>query len=345
MLMISAVLVFGACGKKEIEDTDADQATETAEAELTELGAYKGIEVEAVNMEATEEEIQSRLDYFQKSVFLEEIEGRTTVEEGDIVNIAYVGRVDGEEFEGGSSESHDLEIGSGAFIDGFEEGLIGKEKGGTYDLDLQFPEEYTEELAGKAVVFEVTVNKIQKEVNGELTDEFVEKHLGYESVEAYKEAIIADIEAYKVENKDTLWEENVVWAVIDNSTFANEADEVAELADSMMANYEYYAMMYGMDMESFVFMSMGLSLEEFEEECNLYANYTVKKELILSAIAKAEGLTYTDDEYTAQAETVMASYGYETLEELEEAVGKEVIAEGILQDKALVFLLENAVEK
>lgn len=178
VLALAGVLTLAAAcgGKKEVEDNEAPKEVETEVAEykskVVKLGNYKGVKAEAVSTEVTEEELQAEIDALLAFYpATKPVEGKTVIEDGDTVNIDFVGRLDGEAFEGGSSQNqgYDLTIGSGSFIAGFEEGLIGKEIGNTYDLPLTFPDPYkpNPDLSGKDVVFEVTVHEIIEYVDAE----------------------------------------------------------------------------------------------------------------------------------------------------------------------------------
>lgn len=354
VLVLSMMLAFAGCSKKETNEAAASTegkgtVVETGTTELLKLGNYKGVEVEASDVEVTEDEVQDQVEYdLESNAYLQEIEGKTVIEEGDIVNIDYRGLIDGEEFEGGTSGEggYDLEIGSGLFIEGFEDQLIGKELGGSYDLDLQFPEDYgKEELNGKPVIFEVTVNKIQERLVPELTDEFVQEKMGYDSVDAYREGVRQELESAKLDEAQSLKEYNVLSAVIGNSEFELAADEVEALKSSMVETYESYASVYGMDMDTFLAIFMGgTTMEDFEAECERTAEFRIKSNLIIDAVAEEEGITVSDEEYTQEAEKIMGDYGFDTLEDFEGQYTKEAIMENVRYNKTLNFLVGQAVE-
>ena len=170
-------------GEPEIKDV-------TIETDNIIVGQYKGVEIEKVEVEAvTDEDIEDALnELVDEYTTTEDVTDRTDVQDGDIANIDYVGKIDGVEFEGGADEGFDLEIGSGTFIDGFEEGLIGAKVGDTVDVKVTFPDPYENntDLSGKEAVFTVTVNSIQAEVVPELTDAFVAENTDYTTIEEYR---------------------------------------------------------------------------------------------------------------------------------------------------------------
>lgn len=213
------------------------------------------------------------------------------VESGDTVNIDFLGKIDGEAFEGGSAEGYPLTIGSGTFIEGFEDSIIGHKIGETFDWEGTFPEDYPQEnLAGADVVFTITVNSISVEEVPELTDELV-KTLSEDSttVAEYKEEVKKDLEEQAQTNYDFTLQQNAWQAVLEN-TEVNEypQEKVDEMADSLIQQYKDAAEYYGMEYEDFVEQQMGYALEDFETEVDAVAKENVKDELAVEAIAKAE---------------------------------------------------------
>lgn len=346
-------LTAGCGGKKEVETEDAQEETAAEEgykSKVVKLGNYKGVKAEAVSTEVTEEEIQAEIDallaFYPDS---RPIEGKTVVEDGDIVHIDFVGKLDGEPFEGGSSqdEGYDLTIGSHSFIDGFEEGLIGKEIGNTYDLNLTFPDPYKNnpDLAGKDVVFEVTVHDIIEYVDAEWTDEFVQKHTEYDSIDAYMEGTRTTLEEDKVRNQPSEWEYRVIQAVIEDSEFDCDEEELESLTENIVQEYEMYASMYGMEMADFLQYYMnGISEEEFRQQARERAEFQLKNQLVVDAISAAENISLTDEEYQEGLKNLAEQYGAESPEAFEEQYGRETVEDGIIYDKTIDFVVEQAVE-
>ena len=311
---------------------------------------YKNITVEVpAAQQATDEEVDAEIEmafhYLEDYDDLVEKKTKGKVKVGDTVNIDYVGTKDGEEFDGGSAEGYDLEIGSGTFIDGFEDGLIGKEIGSEVDLDLTFPEEYgVEELNGADVVFHVTLNYVAE--NPELTDEIAEKLSGgeYDNVEDYVESVRNSIQ----EGYDEDYRNNAYTQIMGKLAEMYSLDEYPEenveyYVNNIMEQYiEPYADMYGVSIEDFISMAYnGLTEEEFrEQELIPAAESSLTQEIILTAIAEEEGITMTDSELDEKLQEYADSYGV-TVEELIGDADREMIRSSELQQKVMEWLFEN----
>lgn len=235
---------------------------------------------------------------------LEKEKAGDTVSEGDTVNIDFVGKKDGEAFEGGSGNS-DLTIGSGQFIPGFEEGLIGVKVGDTVDLNLTFPEVYKNnpDLAGQDVVFTVTVNKI-------------------------------------VIDENAVWSE-----AVENATVNEYPETEMESAYSNMENYykslaEYYQMEY-----ADLLTQLNTTEDTFREDLKDVAELSVKEKLVALAIIDAEKLAISDKEFDETAEEYVKTYGFESKEAMLESITKDALLEQMLMEKARQFVIDNAVEK
>ena len=228
-------------GTKDISEEEFQSVTETEfnvadlpvydPSEYVTLGEYKGLTIEVDLVEVTDEDVMSQIALETKQTVSE-----GTVEEGDIVNIDYVGKIDGEEFEGGSAEGYDLEIGSSTFIDGFEEGIIGMQTGETKDLELTFPEDYhSEELDGLDVIFTVTVNSISRAP--ELTDEVAGSIVEGMTAEAYQESVRQDLEEQAKENQKSDAQQKLLQAVYDNATISGYPEENLQYTINRAKNY------------------------------------------------------------------------------------------------------------
>lgn len=342
-----------ACGgKKEAEANEAPSETEAetggSKSKVVKLGNYKGVKAEAVSTEVTEEEIQAEIDALLAFYpATKPIEGKTVIEEGDTVNIDYVGRMDGEPFAGGSSQDqgYDLTIGSGSFIAGFEEGLIGKEIGNTYDLNLKFPEPYERnpDLSGKDVVFEVTVHEIVEFVDAEWTDEFVAAYTEYDSIEAYREGMKATLEAEKIQNQPAEWENRVIQAVVADTEFDCDAEEIESIKTNIVQEYEMYAAFSGVELGDFLKYYMnGITEEEFYQQAAERAENQLKSQLVIDAISDAEQITVTEEEYQEGLKGLADQYGAESPEAFEEQYGRETVEAGLIFDKTVDFVVGQA---
>lgn len=336
-LGLCLALAFTACGKKGTEsNTDVT------------LGKYKGVEVSVLPVEVTDEDMQSEIDYLLKSnpEFIE-ITDRKDVQDGDVVNIDYVGSVDGEKFDGGSATGYLLTIGSNSFIDDFEDQLIGHTVGETVDVNVTFPETYSNnpDLAGKDALFVVTINKIGKQETPELTDEFVAAKTEYKTVDEYKTALKESLLEDAQNASDTQKEIDLVTAVIDASTFNNlSQEEIDQTVTDMNSYYESMATSAGIDYSLFKLYYFGMDEETFDTEIKKAAELQVKQKYVLEAIVKEEGLTVSDEEYTTALADYAKAYNYESPEKFEEAYGKDNVSKTILLDKALAVIKDNAVE-
>ena len=327
-VLLAGMMVLGAgCGK---------EGTVT-------VGQYKGLALTAV----TEAEVEQELATMMAENFTSLQVVERAAKEGDTVNIYYAGTKDGVAFEGGtfdSEEGYDLVLGSGSFIEGFEEGLIGAVAGEERDLNLTFPEGYSNaELAGQDVVFHVNVNAVKEEVVPELTDEFIIENLeGYASVAEYKEKCheTMNLESYYNQITEQLMASSEVKEY-------NEA-EVLKEKQSMIEQYtnmaSYYGFMYGLDTETSIMYFLGFeSTEAFEEAMGTYAYDVVKNTMIINEIAKMENIELTSEIYDEKSVKYAKDYGYEDVAELVEACGKEAVESAILSELVMQFIIDNAV--
>lgn len=319
-------------GAKEDEVPITNYADCVATTKLAEN--YIGISVTKI----TEDDVQNYLEELRAENMLQEEVDRAA-EEGDVVNIDFTGYIDGEAFDGGADTGFDLELGSGQFIEGFEEKLVGAVKGETRSLDLAFPESYfNADVAGKPVVFEVKVNKVSHYVLPELTDDFVNTVTNGEYTK---------LDDFKVYVNGLLTEENEYVTVMDylvnNSEFGeiNNAYIQASL-DSMKQYYESYASMFGVDMATFMQMAGVSDTETFWNDMEEQMCRAEKERMVLYCVAENEGITLNDDEFTKYATELAESYS-STLEEFLESYDRTYVEQSILMERALELLLDNIV--
>ena len=304
--------------------------------EYVTLGEYKDLTVEVTPVEVTDEQVMDKIASETKQTLTE-----GTVESGDTVNIDYVGKIDGEEFDGGSAEGYDLEIGSCTFIDGFEDGIIGMQVGDTKDLELKFPEDYhSTDLAGKDVVFTVTVNSISRVP--ELTDEVADSVVEGMTAEAYQESVRQDLEDQAKESQKTEAEQKLLQAVYENATIDGYPEENLQYTIKRAKDYyEWLASMYGMSLDDYL-KNYGMTQDEFNEQIQPLAEEALGEEMTLLAIAKEENIEVSDEEYEAGLARYAEAQGMDDPSKLEEAYGENYIKNSLLQEKVLEFLYENA---
>ena len=351
-LLIAGCMVFSmtACGnekKEEEKDTTGSETTETVDTSalgkstLEKLGEYKGLTYTPMDTTVTDEEVESQVQNFVSSNPTKV--SRDVVGETSIVNIDYVGKKDDVAFDGGTAQGQELDIANSGYIPGFAESIVGMKVGETKDCPMTFPEDYhSEDLAGADVVFTITVNECWENVDSELNDEFAAAN-GYENVDEIYAVMRENLVSSKNQEAEADRQYQLIQKVIDNSTFAMDEDEIALYVSDLQAQYETYASYFGMDLESYVTTASGMTMEEFEAQCREIALYRIQSPLVLSAIAEAEGLEVSDEEYEQRASVYQENYGYETLEELEEAYTKETVLLQVTADMARDFLVENAV--
>lgn len=338
-MLVGAVLFAVGCSAK----VDPDR--------YVTLGQYKGLETVKGSTEVTDEEVEAQIEtVLEKNATTEEVKDRKEVKDGDVLNIDYEGKLDGVAFENGTATGALLTIGSGQFISGFEDALIGKKVGETTDIDVTFPDPYPNDpsMAGKPVVFTVTINSINKQIIPELTDELVATFSAETSTVAeYKEKVKEQL----IENKEKSVE-NAMITDLWNQAFANATvsgnipeDLISQKKDTMYKNVQMYAEAYGVSLEEFLMGQMMLTEEQFAEEAKVYALEAAKESLVLSAIAKAEGLELTKEEIAEKIAEYAELYQYESEEKFKEDNDMTAFEESILKTKVQEFLQDNAVIK
>lgn len=312
------------------------------------LGNYKGIEYTIQKLEVTDKDVEDAInEELEANSEEKEVTGRTVIENGDIVNIDYEGLKDGVAFEGGTATGQDLVIGSGSFIPGFEEGLIGATLGQKIDLDITFPEVYNQspELAGQPVVFKVTVNSIKEVVVPELTEEYVKDVLGFDSIKAYKDDVRKELQDANEATMDNERVENIFQQIVEASEVSSYPKTLIDFYKAELKNYYIqYASYFGMDYAAFLEAS-GVTEEEFDADAVSYAESMAKQELVLNAIKEAEGLTITDEEYKTGLDKIASDYGYNTTEEFLAIAEEDQIRESLLWQKVLDLVVAEAKEK
>lgn len=353
--LVAATLISG-CSKKDVKETTGaeTEATESSAQEtvavkdLTDidngkvtLGEYKGIEVTRDKVEVTDDEVKQAIDS-DLSANMKKVDVDRAVQDGDVVNIDYVGTKDGVAFEGGTAQGADLTIGSNQFIDGFEEGLIGAKKGDKVSLNLTFSEQYQNaDLAGKPVVFEVTVNAVQEKQLPELNDAFVQENTSFKTIDEYKEDKKQTLLTSKNEQAEQKVKNDIYTAIAEAAKVEPKQEAIDANYDNLIAKYTNQAATYGMDFASFVGAFTGMKEEDFKTAAKAQAEEVVKQRLVVYAIAEKENIEVTDDD----RKKVAAELGYESLDKLIETESKFDVDDYIINNKVMDFLTENAVIK
>ena len=304
------------------------------------LGQYKGLEAEKDPCEVTEEEIDREIEKMRKqNARLITVE--RPAENGDTVNIDYRGEKDGVAFEGGTAEGYNLVLGSGSFIPGFEEKLIGINAGEERDLELTFPEGYhAKDLAGQAVVFHVKCNEIKFEELPEIDDEFAQDN-DFDTVADMR----ADAKERLHKGKETVavnaFNDRLVNAAAANMTVDIPTSMIEAQMDSMVEEYSNYIGSQGIPFEQYVKM-MGGTVETFRETTRTAATAQVRQEVLLDAVAQAENLEAAEEDIKAEIEKLAQTYSMKA-EEVEKYVDKEALAEQIVRRKATAVITDSGI--
>ena len=303
------------------------------------LGQYKGVSYTPVSQEVTDEDVEEQLTALvNANPTIAEVDREA--KNGDIVNIDYVGKKDGVAFDGGTASGYDLTLGSQTFIEGFEEGLVGTKAGQKIDLDLTFPEGYpSEDLAGQAVVFEVTVNKVQESVESELNDEFIKANTDFATVDEYRKALREDLEEMARLNAENQMMAEVLQTVVKSSEVNVSDQAVQAYYDEQYKSCEDMAQMYGVDTDTVITSFFGMTKEEFEPWLKEMSQEECKIRAVVEAIAQAENLVVEDKD----REELATSNGFETVEDLIENAGEDMVNESALRMKVVQFIADNAV--
>ena len=334
--VVAAVLAVStlmtACGSKEyLKDIKAS--------DYVTLGNYIGIEASAAEPVVEDGMVDAYMSYFiLQKLPLEEVTDRA-IEEGDTVNIDYVGYLDGEAFEGGTGAGHDLRIGSHQFIDGFEDGLIGVNYGETVSLDLTFPDPYTNpDLAGAAVVFEVTVNG-RKDVEAYVLSLGIE---GCSTEEDYRDLLYDSLYDNEVAIYENTIETILTNTIMAGSTFKEPpADMVERCAKNIENEKNAEAARYGMTLNSYMMLSANLDEAAYREQFQAQAVRQAQQYIMYQAIADAEGLNPTEEEFQEEVSSIVEVYGFESEETFRESTDMEMLKEQLMRRNVMDFLKEN----
>ncbi|QTM99990.1 trigger factor [Sediminibacillus dalangtanensis] len=311
------------------------------------LGEYKGLEVEEEETEVTDEDVEHELSHMQEHQAELVVKEEGTVEEGDTVVIDFEGFVDGEAFEGGQAENHQLEIGSGSFIPGFEEQLIGKETGADTEVQVTFPEEYhAEELAGKEATFKVKIHEIKGKELPELDDEFAKDvDEDVETLEELRNKTRDRLKEQKETDADNKKRESLIEQASENAEVDIPEAMVETELDRMVKEFEQRLQMQGMTMDMYYQFS-GTDEAGLKEQMKDDAEKRVKTNLTLDAIANQEEVEVTDEDVDKELESMASMYQTE-VDQLKQMLGgnTDAIKEDLKFKKAIDFLVEHSKTK
>ena len=314
---------------------------------IEKLANYKGVEYTKVDTVVTDAEVEEKVKEFLKN-YPEKITDRE-IKKGDTVNIDYEGKKDGVAFDGGTAKGTDLNIGSGSFIPGFEDGLIGKKPGETVDLNLTFPKDYhSEELKGAKVVFTVKINYIVGKAPKKLTDELVKENTEFATSADYEEDVRKKLEESKKDAAKESIQREVIEKVVTESAVKSVPKEAEDRYYTQIMNYwNNLAAQYGLKLEDIVKNQFKLTEEEFDKEVKAQATNSAKQLVVVRAIAEAEKLEVTDDEYKTALNTYYENSGAKgsiDIAAYESQVGKGNLMDLILLDKVGAYIVKNGKE-
>jgi len=361
LLILATVFTLGAvltgCGaaEKEKEEVVETPVGEDAEIEAPEaivapslddvdlskivvLGEYKGMDLERKITPVSAEAIDAQINSFLLNTPVEDEDG--VVDDGDVANIDYEGKLEGVPFERGSDQDFDLRIGSGGFVPGFEEKLIGAKKGETLDINVTFPEQYSEELGGKDVVFTVTVNDV-KRVLEEPNDELIANNTEYQTVEEFKQSIEDEITEYNEQMASQELSSQALEKLVAEAEIKEYPEAVLEYGKKIyQQSVQEYADYAGQTIEESL-AEYGMTMDEYEEEVALASKDIAKQMLVMNAVAQNEGLKEGDavyDEMLTQLETESQI----PKEQLIEQYGEDIIKQNVLIRFVQKIILDNA---
>ncbi len=337
---------FKAIGRPTLKDMDINDENVVTLTLVTDvypevtLGQYKGLEVEKAEPVVTDAQVQAELDRMAENVSSTETADRPA-EMGDTVNIDFEGFDNGVPFEGGKGENHDLKLGSGSFVPGFEEQLVGMSAGEEKDINITFPEDYHKDLAGKAVVFHVKVNKVTVTIVPTQDDEFAKDVSEFDTLDELKADIRAKAVAEQQKQLDSAFENAAVEKAAENTTVDMPEALVERELDTQMERFAYQLQMSGYSMEQYAKM-MGGDVNTMRNAFRPVAEKQAKVSVTLEKIVEVEGITVTEEEINAEIDSLAAQYEMDAAK-VKELVPMEELTESLKTRKATKIIVDSAV--
>ena len=304
------------------------------------LGQYKGLEVEKAEATVTDEQVEAELNRMAENVAsTETVDGPAQM--GNTANIDFEGFENGVPFEGGKGENHDLKLGSGSFVPGFEEQIVGMSAGEEKDINITFPENYHADLAGKAVVFHVKVNKVTETVVPAMDDEFAKDVSEFDTLDALKADIRAKAMERAQKNVQNEFETACIAKAAENTTVELPNALIERELDTQMERFAYQLQMGGYSMEQYAKM-MGGDVKTMRNAFRPAAEKAAKESVTLEKIAEVENIAVTDEEIAAEIESLAKQYDL-TVEKVKEMVPAEELTESLKTRKAVQVIVDSAV--
>ena len=307
------------------------------------LGEYKGLEVDKVSTRVTQKEVDAKIQEEAEKNAREVVVTDRAVADGDEVILDFEGFVDGEAFEGGKGENYPLTIGSGSFIPGFEEQLVGAEAEKEVEVKVTFPEDYhAEELKGKEAVFKCTVHEIKAKEIPELDDEFVQDVSEFDTVDEYKADVKAKLEEKKQNEIKRAYQDEAIDKIVDKSTMELPDAMIDTQCENMINQFAQQMAQQGLSMDQYLQFS-GLTIDQLKEQVRPDAITRIKSSLVLEQIAKEENIEITDEDVDAEIEKMAKMYNMEA-DKLKEYMGedeKENMKQDLAVQKAVELITES----
>lgn len=336
-------LEFVATNSVDVKKMDKDGVelvlTITVKPEV-ELKEYKLLKATQKKVEATDEEINDKIDELrERNSRVEEVEGRN-VENGDIVTIDFEGFVDGVAFDGGKGEEYDLTIGAGQFIPGFEEQIVGHAKDEEFDINVTFPEQYVEELAGKDATFKIKLHEIKVKQLPEADDEFAQDVSEFDTLELLKKDIARQIKEDKTNENEAEIQRQLFEKLAENLVAEIPEAMIENEIDSEIRDMDYRLSMQGLKFETYL-QYMGMTVEAYREQIRENAENLVKIRLALEKVAALENLEATEEDLNELYTKYSEQYSM-PVEEIKKVIPQDTLKKDISVDKAVKFVRENA---
>ena len=364
VLATCMMLVWNGCGndKETAEnDTAAEQTEQTSDAadsdesgstrlvsvdnveKYVTIAEYKGIALDHSVAGVTDENVEKRVAQNLQGKSEEVTDKDAVIQNGDTATINFVGTKGGVAFEGGTANNYDLVIGSGTMIPGFEEGILGMKKGETKDITVTFPENYqSSELAGQEAVFQITVQSFKRPP--ELTDTWAAANTDYKTADEYRASVRTQLEQEAQDQAESSLRSTAWTTVYSNSEVVEYPEkDIEEATQEFRSQIEAYAKQGNMELEDFV-KSQGVSMDDFEAQCQQYAQNKVKQNLIIQGIMDAEGMTLEDEESLAIQNELVEKYASGDLAALIDTYGQVAVDETIGLIRVEDFIIANSKE-
>lgn len=364
VLATCMMLVWNGCGNdKETAENDmaAEQTEQTSDAadsdesgstrlvsvdnveKYVTIAEYKGIALDHSVAGVTDENVEKRVAQNLQGKSEEVTDKDAVIQNGDTATINFVGTKDGVAFEGGTANNYDLVIGSGTMIPGFEEGILGMKKGETKDITVTFPENYqSSELAGQEAVFQITVQSFKRPP--ELTDTWAAANTDYKTADEYRASVRTQLEQEAQDQAESSLRSTAWTTVYSNSEVVEYPEkDIEEATQEFRSKIEAYAKQGNMELEDFV-ESQGVSMDDFEAQCQQYAQNKVKQNLIIQGIMDAEGMTLEDEESLAIQNELVEKYASGDLAALIDTYGQVAVDETIGLIRVEDFIIANSKE-